>query len=307
MSENKTVMISLVGEQPAPNVLPLRHYRPDQVVLVHTSLTAGLAERIAGVIGGEFDVLRPFCKTEAFLVDQIRAELTNYINRHLPNTDLIFNLTGGTKTMEYAALEVARQMRAKAFYYQTEGNQSLIHPYHFTDAGEMTCETPLQAETTLNIDEFLSLYVREYKPAEQSDNAGKEFERKILEVLQMLGPGYEILPNQRLSGFSDDVEVDWILRYQNTFAVGEVKLKASKSSGIDQLNAATDQRMLGTYTKKFLVTARKLHYNSIHLAEASRITTIILPSGSQVELSNEDKAYLVQIIRSSMEPRKPLK
>ena len=75
----QNVMVLLVGEQPAPNVLPLRHYRPGQVALVHTDLTADLAGRIAGVVGAEFNVLQPFCKTEPFLVDAIRRELNAYL------------------------------------------------------------------------------------------------------------------------------------------------------------------------------------------------------------------------------------
>jgi len=299
-----TIMFSLVGEQPAPNVLPLRHFRPDKIALVHTDLTADLANRIAGVINAEFEVIRPFCKTEPYLVNKIRTELTDYITTRIGDADLIFNLTGGTKTMEYAALEVARQLKAQAFYYQTEGNQNLIHPYHFNTAGELVCETPKEAKTTLSIHEFLSLYVKEYCPAEERELTGKLFERNVLAVLTELGSDYEILPNQRLIGFSSNVEVDWILSFRNTFAVGEVKLRGSKTRGIDQLNTATEQRMLGTYTKKFLITADSLHENDLDLAHVCRISTIVLPSGRQSSLSDTDRDKLIQTIRTVMEPKR---
>lgn len=304
MSQPPTVLVSLIGEQPTPNVLPLRHYKPDQVILVHTDLTAGLAGRIAALIEKEFHVLRPYCRTDAFLVDRIRSELLEYIGMHAGKADLIFNLTGGTKTMEYAALDVARQCKAKAFYYQTEGNQSLIHPYHFDEQGEMACEPPIEIDAVLQIEEFLKLFVKDYRPAEEKDHEGKAFEQMVLAVLESLGPDYEVMPNQRLSGFSHNVELDWVLRYRNTFAVGEVKLHGTKSAGIDQLNSATDQRMLGTYTKKFLVSVDPLHKNDADLVIASRISTVVLPSGRQAELSGEDKDCLRQAIRKAMEPKR---
>lgn len=303
MNQNNMVLVSLVGEQPAPNVLPLRHYRPRQIVLVHTDFTAGMADRIASVISGEFSIMRPFCKTDPFHVDNIRSELKEYLEIQAPEADLLFNLTGGTKTMEYAALDVARQKQARAFYYQTEGNQNLIHPYHFTESGEMVCDLPVPAITTLSIKEFLSLYVRDFKPAEERENAGKDFERKVIRILQELGVEYELLPNQRLSGLSENVEIDFVLRFRHTFAVGEIKLHGSKTNGVDQLNSATDQRMLGTYTKKFLISVDELHPNDVDLATVSRIETVILPSGGESELSKHDQENLVNRIRKVLEPR----
>jgi hypothetical protein len=39
-------MIALVGEQPMPNVLPVLQYQPDGVLLVDTSKTTHVAERL---------------------------------------------------------------------------------------------------------------------------------------------------------------------------------------------------------------------------------------------------------------------
>lgn len=42
----KTALILLVGEQPAPNLLPTRHLKPDVAVPVHTDRTKDTAKRI---------------------------------------------------------------------------------------------------------------------------------------------------------------------------------------------------------------------------------------------------------------------
>lgn len=291
------VLISLIGEQPAPNVLPVAYYNPDQVVLVCTDRTKNLATRIANVL--EYPVFKPFCHTTPYRVDVIHSQLEKYVAQHFGKEDnLIFNLTGGTKTMEFAALEVARNWRAKAFYYQTEANQSLIHPYHFK-SGNMVCESVVPVETTLTINQYLRLYISKYKQGEFKN----DFERNVFKALQTLSPSYEVYSNLILTGVGPNVEVDWVLRFRNTFAVGEVKLKAKKTDGIDQLNGITDQRTLGTYTRKFLITADEPHPNDLDLAQAYRINIVVLPSGRGESLSKNDIQHLLKTIKRTMEPR----
>jgi hypothetical protein len=292
------ILISLVGEQPAPNVLPLKHYQPECVVLVHTDRTRRHAERIARVLGAG-KVITPFCQTGAFRVSEIKAALARYLQEHgLEQADLLFNLTGGTKTMEYAALELARQLKARAFYYQAEDNADLIHPYQFNPAGELVCGEPVPIQSTLSLADFLHLYIGEFTVGEFRN----DFERSVAQVLKSLGSDYEVLTNLYLPQVGPNVEVDWVLRYRNTIAVGEVKVHASKTAGIDQLNGVTDQRTLGTYTRKFLISAQELHPNDLLLADAYRIKTIHLPSGNQPPLSPQDASKLIQTIRLLLEP-----
>jgi hypothetical protein len=293
------VIISLVGEQPAPNVLPLEHYHPDQVVLVHTKRTELLADRIAKVV--EYPVIRPFCRTDPYRVDEIRLALETYLDEYVScESELIFNLTGGTKTMEYAALETARRRQARAFYYQTEENQSLLHPYSF-DGMELICEEPIEIKTTLSIDQYLRVYVGEYGPDDKHQDL--DFEPKVLHALQQLGPEYEVCPNLRLKGVSGNVEVDWVLRYRNTFAVGEVKTSPSKKS-LDQLSSITHPATLGTYTRKFLVAANPLDVNNLDLAKAYNIEVIELSGADRQPLTGEQVQKLHERIRGVMEGRK---
>ncbi|OQY88128.1 MAG: hypothetical protein B6D41_11245 [Chloroflexi bacterium UTCFX4] len=293
-----TTLISLVGDQPAPNVIPVRHFAPKQVALIHTKLTQRRAEYIADVLGKS--VVHPFCQTEAYRVDSIKASLSEYIERHGWNSDaLIFNLTGGTKTMAIAALELAQQMGAAAFYYQTEENQSLLHVYHF-DGAQLICQEPIPIRATLTIDEFLRLYIGRYEKGEFKN----DFERNVAAALEQLGADYESCPNLRLTGVGPNVEIDGVVRFHNTIGVIEVCVHATKKDGIDQLAGVTDQKTLGTYTKKFLVSVDELHANDQALATAYRIIPIVLPSGRGQTLAQADKQKLIETLRAEMEPRK---
>ena len=294
------LLVSLIGEQPAPNVLPLRHYKPDEVVLIHTARTEALANRIANVIEDEFSVQRPFCVTDPYLVKEIQSSLVEYLHQYgLWDKELVFNLTGGTKTMVYAALEIARQVKAQAFYYQTENNQSLVHPYYFKD-GSLIANPPFSIDKRLSLDDYLRLYIGEYA-SEASDN---DLEKAIFQVLAAhQSSNFEYLPTVRLKGLSGNVEVDAVIRYDNQIAALEIKRTAKKSS-MDQLNGVTDQRTLGTYTRKILISATPLDENNIELAKAYRIQTIILESGLDGQLSEEDAVFLWEEIVKSMAPRR---
>jgi hypothetical protein len=294
------VMISLVGEQPAPNVLPLHHFLPDKVVLVHTKRTAALAGRIALVIRDTFPVQEPFCETDPYLVESIRNCLEEYLRLHsLENADLIFNLTGGTKTMEYAALELARLRNARAFYYQTEDNQSLIHPYRFA-SNEFVVEPPFEISQALTLVDYLSLYVGKVEP---NHKPPEPFEKLVYATLKQVEalPYFEVMSARRLVGVNSTVEVDALVRLGNQVAVLEVKQKADKSA-IDQLNSAT--RLLGTYVRKILVSATALKGNNPELAQAYNIHAVVLPNGSGGDLTTEDEENLISKVKFALEPRR---
>ena len=295
-----SVMILLVGEQPAPNLLPFRHYDPQAVALVHTSLQQSRtkADRLARLIGPR--VIKPLCETDAYRIQLIQENLEAYINEQGWNgPDLIFNLTGGTKTMALAAYETARRMGATAFYYQTEDNQSLIHPYRF-EQGNLVTGEPVRVAQTLTLDGYLRLYVGDYAPSILPKDSLEEAVYSALSQVRL--PDFEAMPATHLKELSGNVEVDVLARYGNQVAVFEVKRKAGKD-GIDQLNSVTDQRTLGTYTHKFLVSARPLEENNVDLAKAYRIKVVVLESGQGGSLSVEDAERLVTTVIDILKPQ----
>jgi hypothetical protein len=296
-------MISLVGEQPAPNLLPIGYFQPTRVALVHTSLPQSQvrAKRLAGLIEGKRKIRTELWQTDAYRVEQIRDDLKRIIDeRQLLGHELVFNLTGGTKPMALAAYETARMFAAKAFYYQTEDNQSLIHPYRFDEDGQLIAEQPLQITETLTLDDFLRVYVGDY----ESNPPKEDFERMVVEALRNSDlADFEILPSVHLKELSGNVEVDALARQGNRLAAFEIKRTAAKR-GIDQLNGVTDQRTLGTYTRKILVSATPLEGNNQELAQAYRIRVVVLESGKSGALSETDRRTLIESVRDELEPKR---
>ncbi len=292
------ILILLVGEQPSPNLLPTRYYKPERVGLVYTDLTKLRAERLATVLGAL--VQEPWCKTDAYRVKEIKEVLGDYVREQgWLQHELIFNLTGGTKVMALAAYEIARELNAAAFYFQTENNQSLIHAYRF-DGGRLVAEDSMPISDTLTLDDYLKCYVGTYSLNMQPRDPFEDTVYQALRAVRL--SSWEVMPAVYLTGVSSNVEVDMLVRYGNHVAVLEVKQTASKK-GIDQLVSVTDQRTLGTYTHKLLVSATPLDENNMELAKAYRVNVIVLPSGKSGNLSPGDAEKLATTIKQMMEPK----
>lgn len=117
-----SVLISLVGEQPIPNLIAIRAEQPSAVVLVWSAFTKGVACRLSEMPNMPEIV---DCPVNAYDFGSIRDGIDAAISRRGWSTDEItFNLTGGTKTMAFAAYELAKSMQSPFVYLQSEGNKS---------------------------------------------------------------------------------------------------------------------------------------------------------------------------------------
>jgi hypothetical protein len=119
-------MLCLVGEQPVPNILPIRHCRPQVVALVHTHTTKRVSDNLALLLRTDCRVV-PF-EITAYDILKVRNSLERLIESHQWKADdLIFNLTGGTKPMAWAAFQLAQELNAEFVYLQSEGGKSLLY------------------------------------------------------------------------------------------------------------------------------------------------------------------------------------
>lgn len=67
-------MIALIGEQPIPNLLPIRHVKPIEVLLVRTDRTKQVSERLEKVV--KQDVGVHFCHVDPYDIAKIYTRLT---------------------------------------------------------------------------------------------------------------------------------------------------------------------------------------------------------------------------------------
>lgn len=283
----KTAFILLVGEQPVPNLLPTRHLKPDVAVLVYTDRTSGITDRLCGLLSDCKCLQR---KVDPYDLPKIQHALESFLVRELAGYQLLFNLTGGTKPMSLAAFLVAFKRQASFVYFQTEGGRSLLYHYEFTHQGKVQLEKQEEISATITLDDYLRAQVDDYTTEPPRD----EFERQVYGTLRTI-TDLEILTSVRPQRMAA-LEVDFVIRLGNQVGVIEAKTKAAKP-GIDQIHSVAEQRYLGTYITKFLVSGKPVDKNNKELAKAYNIEVIELPSYTNTgSLTENDKENLRQRI-----------
>ena len=128
------IMLSLIGEQPIPNLLPLRHQPPEVAVLVYSDFTEKAARRLGKLLPQGCQV--EYCPVSAYDIAAAKQELLGLVAaKGWAPASLLFNLTGGTKPMSLAAYLAAAELRAPFLYLQSEGKQTRLYRYEFDAAG----------------------------------------------------------------------------------------------------------------------------------------------------------------------------
>lgn len=283
-----TAMILLVGEQPAPNLLPTRYLQPDAAILVYTTRTQRVAENLEALL--EPACSCHLCQVDPYQIHQAQEALDTLLADAVPGHNLVFNLTGGTKPMALAAFQVARTHSSPFVYFQTEGNRSILYSYTF-DEEKITAQEPRELPETISLDDYLRMYIRRYTSGEPRH----DFEQLVVNTLRNTSGIAEVMSSLSPQGVGA-LEVDFAVRCGNQIGIGEIKTQAKKAA-IDQLNAVAEQRYLGTYVRKFLISGTSLDFNNKILAERYRIHVIELPSyGKTGTLSPEDRRLLAEAI-----------
>jgi hypothetical protein len=282
-------MILLAGEQPAPNLLPTRHLQPDAAVLVYTDRTRRVAENLRALL--EPGCRCWLCQVHPYRIHEIQQELSAFLATTVADHSLVFNLTGGTKAMALGAFRVARMQNSPFVYFQTEGSRSLLYRYA-VEGDKVVLQATDELPVTISLDDYLRIYLGTYTCEEPRT----DFEQQVVNVLRSTPGIAEVVTGLRPQGLEAQ-EVDFLVRCGNQVGIGEVKTKGAKR-GIDQLNAVAEQRYLGTYLRKFLVSGKPVDRNNKNLAQAYRIEVIeLLSYGESGMLNANDRQKLAETVR----------
>ncbi len=285
-----SALILLVGEQPLPNLLPARHLHPDALVLVCTERTRPIAERLKTVLSDSRCSLHEIA--DPYDIPAIQNDIDQIIQKLLPDFSPVINLTGGTKPMALGAFLVASQCRIPFVYLETERGNILYH-HEFMANGEIIQRKEVLS-TTITLEDYLRAQVGGYTAGPPRH----PFEAQVCEILKSI-QDLEVLTSVRPQE-QPALEVDFIIRLGNRIGVIECKHQADKR-GIDQIQAVTEQRYLGTYVDKFLVSAKPVDSNNVELAKAYRIEVVELPSCADVgSISDEDRKKLIELITARL-------
>lgn len=290
--QSPRVMVLLVGEQPAPNLLPLEECNPQHVVLVYSDRTTPTAQRLEPLTE------RPCMHlvVSAYEPQDVADKVSALVEEQGWTADnLVFNLTGGTKQMVLGAFAVVTQLGCPWVYLVSEKGRSDLHWFQ-GDALQPTHVTHLEGDVTL--DQYLRMYVGAYRHCAPGD----ALEGVLLAALspEAWPAGLdEYLTCIRPAGVSN-LEMDAVLRVRNQVGVVEIKRKGSKRA-IDQLNTAASRPYLGTYARKIMITAQPLEHNTRELAESHHVAVIEVPGYLETEvLSEPDVTHVRQRISSIM-------
>lgn len=242
-----TTLLSLIGEQPIPNLLVHQHLKPGKDILLYTDRTKPVAERLAKIL---FDAVPQKLHASEYDLPAMQAELTQLLT---PEQDVVVNLTGGTKLMAIAAYTVAQACQFSHVYLRTEGKKSRL--YRYADNQSTNEVLP----TLLTLEQYLRAFLPDYK-LDTQQTSGKAFEDAIAHALE--ADGLEVLQGIRPAKVGDQIEIDLAFRLGNQVGIAEVKLGDTEGDsikkGLDQLKMAGGPEYLGTYTVQFLITGRPL-------------------------------------------------
>ena len=297
------LLISLIGEQPIPNLLPIRHLQPAENLLVYTSKTEAVARRLRRIVSGRPDMDADL-RAEPYDFDGLRLRLENKLKDRV---EVLVNLTGGTKMMAMAAFSLAAE-RGLPFVYM-ENQKSTLLRYHF-EGGKPVLKESLGLPELISTEDYLHAHLDSFtvegfsKDDRGSLTDGGLFERAVFGALKAHFGESNILAGVRPSGVAGQIDIDLVIRVGNQVGIAEVKLGGGEGpkKGLDQLKMAGESDYLGTYTAQFLITAsRGLNSSLQTLATNRKIKVIALPEYRENQpLSKAAADRLVKEIRQKL-------
>jgi hypothetical protein len=119
-------MLCLIGEQPVPNLLPIRELRPKEVVLFYTTLTEERSKYLRSVLINEGIICERVKVDDPYHIEDIVAIIGDEVDS---KSGCLLNLTSGTKPMAFAGFEVSRKKNIPFCYLQSEGKRNLLFLY----------------------------------------------------------------------------------------------------------------------------------------------------------------------------------
>ncbi len=308
-----TVMIELVGDQPLPNFLAVKHFQDDidQVLLVYTDEKKEEKRKLEDVLTKTLHVKVEKVETQAHDVSTIIQRLREKLNAlHIgPQQQPVFNLTGGTKAMSLAATRVAQELNAGMMYIASQNRD--VHIYHLewrnnelAPAGD---EKILPCITLKDVfDMHLGWLSNEqrnweiYGPSKDKKGGGP-FEELVAGTLQRHRDLVDEVVS-RVITLNRQIEIDIAIRLGNHYGIIEAKSGENKKlKAVKQLSMAWP--LLSTYARPFHVMTIPTPDDHKPLKDALGITSISLLSYDKEKntISADDEIELMTRIEHAFE------
>ncbi|MEZ4864411.1 MAG: hypothetical protein R3C14_24065 [Caldilineaceae bacterium] len=305
-----TILVSLVGHQPLPTLLAIRHWQPAKVILLGSNDPDTVKRRnhLVKMLKGEcsqagkpIELLETDSVYEWSMADVVeKIEYT--LEDEKSQAQIVCDVTGGTKTMAIGLVQYAHKHHGNIVYIASDKLETRLFRFDFDpQSNQLVGESETPIGTQLKIVDLFRAYLGHEeleKKSERSNqnNDGLYFERDI-------GLGFAPYVDERENSVlvvkSGHEEADWVLRKQNRFAIVECKVNSDMMGGMRQLNNMASERYLGTYTAKILAikTIKDAQYEDyMALAAQHNIHVLHLPDwkGSEKTCHQWNKIELAE-------------
>ncbi|MDH7515420.1 MAG: YraN family protein [Bacteroidota bacterium] len=306
-------LISLMGEQPMPALLPARFLKAPRNILVTSDEFRRRVEYVSRLIdGAEIVEVEPYDLEGAYR--KIRDVLEG-------SREPAINMTGGTKIMALAAFHAAGDRKCRLVYMTTAGGACTLSSYYI-GRKIIRLESSEPLPELITIDDYLRAHLPGYsirRPETREDGTllpGHKFEKEIARILK--SSGFEVLIGVEPEGMEKQEEIDLVVRRGNVVGVVEVKVhrhdKYGKPKihpeeawhpkrGYEQLLALCAREYLGLETKRIFITDYKNEPEVRTFGDGHGIRTIELCScfgGSFPPGDKSDEYKLVREMKTAL-------
>ncbi len=296
-------LVGLLGPHAILNLMAIRAMEPDEILFVGTKDTHTLAQHLRNLVGSratvhQTEIFDPF--DAPYIMKAIRKKLKKL---GWQTAETMYDLSGGSKLMFYAAAELAKAYESPAVDIERIGCRYRLRQFGFENH-HVTITRDEYLPAVITIDDYLSCYLPGYREDGFSRDEhghidiGGRFEETVYHALA--GNVDEVMAGVRPEGVAEQIEIDLIVRHGNNVGIIEAKTGVKKA-GIDQLDTAGNPHYLGDFLTKLLVTGRYLPRAHKALATAQNIRVIELPGyNDHSGLTEKEKRLLIQSVQQAL-------
>jgi hypothetical protein len=276
------ILLSLVGEQPIPNLLPLWQFHEiTGVQFAATSTTERQAKALLTFLSRDDRLVHlaahPTVLVEAYHLSKARQALARTISEwQARGEDLLLNFTGGTKIMSLAALQAAYGSGVSLLYVSTEEGAIIF----YQSDGVETRREPLKVD--IRVAQYLEASGLKVTPPGAhfvpSPKEGDWLEERVQQAAMESGLFDDVQRGVRVActlrdGTIIHNELDVVVTRNGKLAVCSCKTgKNISNDTIYELAAISSRESLGIYCGKVLVaTSNELPPGVAQRARASRV------------------------------------
>jgi hypothetical protein len=273
IENNPTLLLSLVGEQPIPNLLPLWQFpQYDEVQFAASPTTRAVAQQLKTALQNDplLQHIQPLKTLElgAYDIQDARARLAAALVEHQAKGKTVhLNLTGGTKLMSLAALQAAFGSGITLMYVSTE-EKTII--WLGSDGSEQRRE-PIRVK--ISVAQYLNAHGLQIEDKVNPFSApppkeGDDLEQEVEDLLQSSGDFDDVRRNvHTLLKRGKKVvrnELDLVVTRNGRLAVISCKSGTAESvtgrdnyrKAIYELSAISRREAAGIYCGKVLVSSQ---------------------------------------------------